>query len=196
MLLFRKAYNEEDITSGNKVWVELIRLKVWPQCALNKEYLPFYEIIHQGVVLCTLKNKFWSRIFQDSQFNKMYLYLSWKYKKIPNRDSDKDWQAKHYSQFGNVWRHSAFKVQIDCNPGIIFKDSQSVIYVSECAVTVQRYHTKRGIGGVSLANLSFGMTMTKILKGPFLWHTEWRFHVILYSPLHNSRLATTHKIKI
>ena len=116
MLLCRKAYNEEDITSGNKVWVELIRLKAWPQSVLNKEYLLFYDIVHQGAVLWTLKSKFWSRIFKDSQFNKMYLYLSWKYKKIPNRDSDKNLQANHYSQFGNVWRHSTFKVQIHGNP--------------------------------------------------------------------------------
>ena len=54
----------------------------------------------------TLKNKFWSRIFKDSQLNEMYLYLSLEYKKIPNRNSD--------------------------IPGTIFKDSQSVIYISEC----------------------------------------------------------------
>ena len=40
-----------------------------------------------------------------------------------------------------------------------------------------RCHTKRGIGGKGPANPSFGMTMSKILKDPFLWHTS---HLSLY----------------
>ena len=71
-------------------------------------------------------------MFKVSQFNKMYLCLSWKYKKIPNRDSINRLNLRFF------WRRvyqASWEVQIDCNHGIVFNDSQSVIYFSECKIT-------------------------------------------------------------